>query len=45
LEYRRPLKSSKKVEALLAKIKSVADISDGDKVWANEVEKIRLSFF
>jgi len=45
LEYRRPLKSSKKVEALLAKIKSIADISDGDKVWANEVEKIRLSFF
>ena len=45
LEYRRPLKSSKKVEALLAKIKSVADISDGDKVWANEVEKIKLSFF
>jgi histidine ammonia-lyase len=45
LEYRRPLKSSKKVEALLAKIKSIADISDGDMVWANEVEKIRLSFF
>ena len=45
LEYRRPLKSSKKVEELLAKIKSIADISDGDKVWANEVEKIRLSFF
>jgi histidine ammonia-lyase len=45
LEYRRPLKSSKTVEALLAKIKSIADISDGDKVWANEVEKIRLSFF
>jgi histidine ammonia-lyase len=45
LEYRRPLKSSKTVEALLAKIKSIADISDGDKIWANEVEKIRLSFF
>ena len=45
LEYRRPLKSSKKVEELLANIKSIADISDGDKVWANEVEKIRLSFF
>ena len=44
LEYRRPLKSSVKVEELLAKIKSIADISDGDKVWANEVEKIRLSF-
>ena len=44
LEYRRPLKSSIKVEELLAKIKSIADISDGDKVWANEVEKIRLSF-
>jgi len=41
LEYRRPLQSSKTVEDLLAKIKSIADISDGDKVWADEVEKIR----
>ena len=41
LEYRRPLQSSKSVEDLLAKIKSIADISDGDKVWADEVEKIR----
>lgn len=44
LEYRRPLKSSAAIEELVAKIKSIADISDGDKVWANEIEQIRLSF-
>ena len=44
LEMRRPLKSSKTIENLLAKVKTIADISDGDKVWANEMEKIRLSF-
>ncbi|MBT8327472.1 MAG: histidine ammonia-lyase [Bacteroidia bacterium] len=42
LEYRRPLKSSKPVEELLAKVKNIADISDGDKVWADEAEKIRM---
>ncbi len=41
LEYRRPLRSSKPIEDLLAKVKSIADISDGDKIWADEVEKIR----
>jgi histidine ammonia-lyase len=45
LEYRRPLKSSEAIEHLVAKTKTIADISDGDKVWADEVEKIRLSFF
>jgi histidine ammonia-lyase len=44
LEFRRPLKSSVIIEDLVAKVKSIADISDGDKVWADEVEKIRLSF-
>jgi len=44
LEYRRPLKSSLVIEEWIANIKSIADISDGDKVWANEIEKIRLSF-
>jgi histidine ammonia-lyase len=44
LEFRRPLKSSKVLEDLVAKVKTIADISDGDKVWADEVEKIRLSF-
>ncbi|MEY2924626.1 MAG: hypothetical protein RLZZ337_1174 [Bacteroidota bacterium] len=44
LEYRRPLKSSPAIEQLMTDIKQIADISDGDKVWANEIEKIRLSF-
>ncbi|MGB1038587.1 MAG: histidine ammonia-lyase [Bacteroidia bacterium] len=44
LEYRRPLKSSMAIEELVASIKKIADISDGDKVWADEVEKLRLSF-
>ncbi|MEN8696655.1 MAG: histidine ammonia-lyase [Bacteroidia bacterium] len=44
LEFRRPLQSSQVLEDLVAKVKSIADISDGDKVWADEVEKIRLSF-
>ncbi len=44
LEFRRPLKSSKGIEDLVAQVKSIADISDGDKVWADEVEKIRLNF-
>jgi histidine ammonia-lyase len=44
LEFRRPLKSSQTLEDLVDKVKGVADISDGDKVWADEVEKIRLSF-
>ncbi len=44
LEFRRPLKSSAVIEDLVSKIKSIADIGDGDKVWANEIEKIRLSF-
>jgi len=44
LEFRRPLKSSQVIEDLVAKVKTIADISDGDKVWADEVEKIRLSF-
>ena len=44
LEFRRPLKSSQVIEDLLASVKVMADISDGDKIWADEVEKIRLSF-
>jgi len=44
LEFRRPLKSSQVIEDLLAIVKVIADISDGDKIWADEVEKIRLSF-
>ena len=44
LEFRRPLKSSQVIEDLLASVKVIADISDGDKIWADEVEKIRLSF-
>jgi histidine ammonia-lyase len=44
LEFRRPLKSSPILEDLVAKVKAIADISDGDKVWADEVEKIRLIF-
>ena len=44
LEFRRPLKTSPILEDLVASVKSIADISDGDKVWADEVEKIRLSF-
>ncbi|MDB9882134.1 histidine ammonia-lyase [Bacteroidia bacterium] len=44
LEFRRPLKSSPILEDLVAKVKAIADISDGDKVWADEVEKLRLSF-
>ncbi|MDB4161387.1 histidine ammonia-lyase [Bacteroidia bacterium] len=44
LEFRRPLKSSSILEDLVAKVKAIADISDGDKAWADEVEKIRLSF-
>lgn len=44
LEFRRPLRSSAILEDLVAKVKTIADISDGDKVWADEVEKIRLSF-
>lgn len=39
LEYRRPLKSSMVIEELVASVKSIADISEGDKIWANEVEK------
>jgi histidine ammonia-lyase len=44
LEFRRPLKSSQIIEDLVANVKTIADISDGDKVWANEVERLRLSF-
>ncbi len=44
LEFRRPLQSSDAVEAMFRKIKSIADISDGDKVWADEIEKLRMSF-
>lgn len=44
LEYRRPLQSSVVIEQLVAAVKSIADISEGDKIWADEVEKIRLSF-
>lgn len=44
LEFRRPLKSSRVIEDLHARVKAIADISDGDKIWANEIEKIRLSF-
>lgn len=44
IEFRRPLTSSEVIEELVTKVKSIADISDGDKVWADEVEKIRLSF-
>ncbi|PCJ67768.1 MAG: histidine ammonia-lyase [Bacteroidetes bacterium] len=44
LEYRKPLKSSSVIEDLISRVKNIADISDSDKIWANEVEKIRLSF-
>ncbi len=44
LEYRRPLKSSEKIEILLSKVKSLADISDKDQIWADQVELIRRSF-
>jgi histidine ammonia-lyase len=41
LRYRSPLKSSDKLEKLVRNIDKVADISDSDKVWADEVIKIQ----
>jgi histidine ammonia-lyase len=41
LRYRSPLKSSDKLEKLVRNIEKVADISDSDKVWADEVGKIQ----
>ncbi len=40
LEFRRPLKSSKTIESFVEKVKSVADISDSDKIWSYEIEKL-----
>jgi histidine ammonia-lyase len=41
LRYRSPLKSSDKLEKLVRNIEKVADISDSDKVWADEVRNIQ----
>ena len=41
LRYRSPLKSSDKLEKLVRNLEKVADISDSDKVWADEVRNIQ----
>jgi len=40
LKYRDPIKSSDKLEKLVNEVEQIADISDSDKVWADEVQKI-----
>lgn len=40
LKYRAPIKSSNKLEKLVNEVEQIADISDSDKVWADEVQKI-----
>ncbi|MDG1756002.1 MAG: histidine ammonia-lyase [Bacteroidia bacterium] len=41
LKYRKPLGSSDKIEKLLKEVDGIANISDSDKVWADEVQKIQ----
>lgn len=41
LKYRAPFKSSNKLEKLVNEVEQIADISDSDKVWADEVQKIQ----
>jgi len=41
LKYRDPIKSSDKLEKLVNEVEQIADISDSDKVWADEVQKIQ----
>ena len=41
LKYRGPIKSSDKLEKLVNEVEKIADISDSDKVWADEVQKIQ----
>lgn len=41
LKYRKPLGSSDKIEKLLKEVDGIANISDSDKVWADEVKKIQ----
>lgn len=41
LKYRDPIKSSDKLEKLVNEVEQIADISDSDKVWADEVQKIK----
>ena len=40
LEFRRPKKSSPQIEEFVNKVKNVADISEGDRVWATEIDKL-----
>jgi histidine ammonia-lyase len=41
LKYRKPLRTSDKIEKLLKEVDGIANISDSDKVWADEVQKIQ----
>ena len=41
LKYRDQIKSSDKLEKLVNEVEQIADISDSDKVWADEVQKIQ----
>lgn len=40
LTYRKPLKSSPQLESLVDSVSQISDITDSDKIWANEVRKI-----
>jgi histidine ammonia-lyase len=40
LEFRKPLKSSSIIEGFVEKVKTIADISDKDKIWSYEIEKL-----
>lgn len=40
LGYRNPLKTSPKLSSIVNEIKAIANLSDQDKIWADEVQKI-----
>lgn len=40
MQFRRPLKSSPQIEEFLAEVETVADLSQGDRIWSVEINKL-----
>jgi histidine ammonia-lyase len=40
MQFRRPLKSSPQIEDFLAEVENVADLSQGDRIWSVEINKL-----